>query len=178
MSSWTSPTDPLVDHLERLAAREDRATLAALRGSLQEGRALDGLRVVLPFVRLREAAVGQRRAEDDALLVAGLFALHPESGNKTLADAMRIESVEGDSVELRFRALLGASREDLAPHLRHAVSLVGSKGHALDWRNLRWALREWDRDDDRARRHWAQRFWAVDRDDGGEADGTDSSTST
>lgn len=175
MSSWTSPDDPLVAHLERLEAREDRASLAALRASLQDGRALEGLRVVLPFVRRSESDFAQRRAEDDALLLGGLFALNPESGSLTLADAMRIVAGDSDSVEQRFLALLGARRDDLASHLRHAVSLVGSKKLALDWRNLAWAIRGWDRDDDRVRRFWAQRFWTAKSEENGDGAGSDSS---
>jgi CRISPR system Cascade subunit CasB len=165
MTDTSKPTDPLVDHLEALAKREDRAALAQLRGSLQEGRSLDGLRIVLPF--LKRGAPGAVRAEDDALLVAGLFALHPESGSLSLASALRIVARDSDSVELRFRALLGAERQDLATHLRHAVTLVASKGLAIDWRDLHTTLRFWDRQtdpphQDRARREWARDFWSVD----------------
>lgn len=159
--SSTSPTeDPLVRYLEQVAQREERATLAALRRSLQEDHALDGLRVVLPFLG-REST---RRAEDDALLLAGLFALHPESGALTLAGALRLVAIESDSVELRFRALLGSNRSDVSTHLRHSVSLVAGKGFAIDWHNLRRAIRHWDHDDDFVRRAWARDFWASDAD--------------
>jgi CRISPR type I-E-associated protein CasB/Cse2 len=149
--------DPLVDHLEDLAARQDRGTLALLRKTLQGERALDGLAVVLPFVtrdsRWRE------RAEDDALLVSALFALHPESGSMSLPAALRIIAKTSDSVELRFRALLSASRPDLGEHLRHGVTLVASHGLAIDWRDLHDAIRYWDHPSDRTRRQWARDFW-------------------
>jgi CRISPR type I-E-associated protein CasB/Cse2 len=165
MTDTPKPNDPVVDQLERLARDQDRATLAQLRGSLQEGRALDGLRVVLPFIK--RGGPGATRAEDDALLLAGLFALHPESGSLSLASALRIVARDSDSVELRFRALLGAGRQDLATHLRHAVTLVASKGLAIDWRDLHTTLRFWDRPaepphQDRARREWARDFWSAD----------------
>lgn len=157
MPEGTEQRDPLVDHLEGLAARQDRATLAVLRRALQEERALQGLSVVLPFVsrdtRWRD------RIEDDALLLAALFALHPESGSMTLPAALHVVAQQSDSVELRFRALLGASREDLPVHLRHAVTLVASHGLALDWRDVHRAIRHWDRSSDRARRRWARAFW-------------------
>jgi CRISPR type I-E-associated protein CasB/Cse2 len=162
MTEQQKPTDPLVDRLERLAQREDRATLALLRGSLQEGRSLDGLRVVLPF--LKRGAPGAARAEDDALLLAGLFALHPESGSLSLASALSIVARDSDSVELRFRALLGAGRQDLPTHLRHAVTLVASRGLAIDWRDLHTKIRFWESNSDRARREWARDFWASDED--------------
>lgn len=161
--STNSQEDPLVRQLEAIAEREDRATLAALRGSLQEGRSLDGLRVVLPYL-VRGAG---RQKEDDALLLAGLFALHPASGPLTLAAALRLMAVDSESVEQRFRALLAASRVDLATHLRHVVSLVAGAGHAIDWQNLHRAIRHWDHDDDFVRRDWARDFWSPDsqRDD-------------
>ncbi len=158
MSTTSTKEDPLVRQLEAIAEREDRATLAALRGSLQKGHALDGLRVVLPFIS-REA--GTKR-EDDALLLAGLFALHPESGSLTLASALRLLAIDSESVEQRFHALLSASRADLGTHLRHAVSLIASKGHAIDWANLHRAIRHWDHGDDFVRRDWARDFWSPD----------------
>ena len=87
MAESTERRDPLVDHLEGLAEREDRATLALLRRTLQQEHALDGLSVVLPFVT-RDAR-WRDRSEDDALLVSALFALHPESGSTTLPGALR-----------------------------------------------------------------------------------------
>ena len=161
MTETEAHRNRLVEHLEGLAQREDRATLALLRGTLQAERRLEGLPVVLPFVtaegRFRD------REEDDALLVAGLFALHPEPGPHSLASALRIVSQTSDSVELRFRALLSASREDLPAHLRHAVSLVASQSQriALDYRDLHAAIRFWDRSD-RTRRQWARAFWTPD----------------
>lgn len=154
--STSTNEDRLVEHLKTIAEREDRATLAALRASLQEGRELEGLRVVLPFLGKQPT----RRVQDDALLLAGLFALHPESGSLTLASALRLMAATSESVELRFRALLNAGREDLATHLRHAVALAASGGHALDWSNLRRVIRQWDHADGNVRREWARDFWA------------------
>jgi CRISPR system Cascade subunit CasB len=152
--------DPLVDHLETLADRQDRGTLALLRRTFQEEHALDGLAVVLPFVsrdpRWRD------RDEDDALLVSALFALHPESGPLSLPAALRIIAKTSDSIELRFRALLTANRQDLGDHLRHAVTLVASHGLPIDWRELHAAIRDWDRPSDRIRRRWARAFWGSD----------------
>jgi CRISPR system Cascade subunit CasB len=164
--TYTQPTDqptghPLIRYLETLAAREDRATLATLRGSLREGHELDGLRVVMPFLKPDAA----RRAEDDAVLLAGLFALHPEGGTTSLAEALRKVSLgkgsesESDSIEKRFMALLASDRQDLAIHLRHAVSLVAASGIGLDWDDLYQAIRYWDHQDDFIRRRWARGFW-------------------
>lgn len=167
--------DRLVEHLEGVAHREDRATLALLRGTLQQGRALEGLRVVLPYI-VRDPKRAER-AEDDALLLAGLFALHPESGSLSLASALRNVARESDSVELRFRALLSASREDLPMHLRHAVTLAASKRLPIDWSDLHTSIRFWDHPSDRTRRAWARDFWAPD-DTHETAVGPDASAST
>lgn len=173
MNESTEPRNRLVDHLEELAREgdKDRATLALLRGSLQEGRALDGLRVVLPYIA--RDAKRQRQDEDDALLLAGLFATHPESGEDSLASALHEVATRdntgriNESIELRFRALLGASRQDLPTHLRHAVGLVASHKLAIDWRDLHTKIRFWESTSDRARREWARDFWTSD--EGGEA---------
>lgn len=147
----------LIAYLEQLAERNDRGSLAALRASLREGEVLQALRYVLPFLG-RDAG---RRAEDDACLVAGLFALHPESGPLTLASALRLAHAHGsESTEARFRALLSARRAALPIHLRHAVALVAGNAFALDWNDLYTTIRYWDHEDDFVRRRWAADFWA------------------
>jgi CRISPR type I-E-associated protein CasB/Cse2 len=159
MTAPRSDEHPLVRHLIKVAEEGDRATLAALRSSLREGNDLIALRVVLPFLKARAS----RKEEDAAVLLAGLFALHPESGQLSLAAALhRVWRDTGsESVEGRFRALLGAGGSDLAPHLRHAVSLVASKGVSLDWNDLYRTIRHWDDDDDWVRRRWARDFWGA-----------------
>lgn len=150
------PRHPLIAYLQELGERTDRAALAALRASLRERHALEALRYVLPFLG-KDAG---RRAEDDACLLAGLFALHPESGPLTLAAALRLVWQGGsDSTERRFLALLSASRADLPTHLRHAIALAAGKNLALDWNDLYTAVRYWDHDDDFVRRRWARAFW-------------------
>lgn len=159
MSMTERREDPLVAHLLEIERDQDRATLAALRSSLREGHALDGLRVVLRFLPREESKWKQRRAEDDAILLAGLFALHPNDGPLSLASALRLLAEKSESIELRFRALLDAHRSDLATHLRHAVSLVAGEGHPIDWTDLRRAIRHWDHEDDFVRRDWSRDFW-------------------
>lgn len=157
MSEDRSRYQSLIAYLEQLAERDDRASLAALRASLRDGHSLQALRFVLPFLG-REAG---RRAEDDACLVAGLFALHPDSGSLTLASALRLVREGGsDSTEGRFLALLSARHADLPTHLRHSIALVAGKKLALDWNDLYTAVRWWDHEDDFVRRRWAADFWA------------------
>ncbi len=161
MTPEQTESHPLVSYLQSLAAREDRATLAALRTSLRQGHELEGLRVVLPFLS-HDAG---RRAEDDAVLLAGLFALYPEAGPASLAEALRSiwrpsgRGSENDSIEGRFMALLAAARSDLPIHLRHAVSLTAPSGGGIDWDDLYQAIRYWDHENDFVRRRWARAFW-------------------
>lgn len=160
--------EALVEYLVSLADREDRAALATLRSSFREGHTLDGLRIVLPFVRATPSS--QKQREDDALLLGALFALHPEHGPLSLAAGLAQvkRATESDSIELRFRALLAADRAQLGPHLRHAVSLVASHHLPIDWSELYRAIRAWDRVDERnskkpsPRRRWANDFWTTD----------------
>lgn len=149
----------LITYLEGLnGENKDRAALAALRSSLQQENPIEGLRLVLPTLK----AGSNRFEEDDAILLAGLFALHPETGSSSIAEALKIvfRKTESESIENRFRALLGAKKTELSTHLRHAVSLIGSKQIALDWNDLYRAIRYWDHPDDFIRRKWARSFWA------------------
>lgn len=148
-------THPFVQRLYDLAAREDRATLAELRRSF--ANPIAALPYVVPFLR-RDAS---RREEDALVLVAGLFALHPARGNLTLARAMRICAEKSDSVSLRFQALLDSDAEDLATHLRHAVTLVRSKDLAIDYDDLLHTVRWWGSEDRNRQRRWAREFWGT-----------------
>jgi hypothetical protein len=130
----------LVAYLISLDARGDRAALAALRGALRPGRELDALRFVVPFL--------PAQGRDGASL-----------GSLARLNSVRIKT-GSDSIEGRFRALLSAGRTDLAPHLRHAVSLVAGRKEAIDWGDLHRAIRNWDHQDDFVRREWARDFWA------------------
>lgn len=163
--------DRLIDYLEGLAAQEDRAALAALRSSLREGRELDALRIVLPVLP-RNAG---RWAEDDASLVAALFALHPRSGPLSVAAGLRAMTRQGESesVENRFRALLGTSRADLPNQLRHAVGLLESNDVPIDWRNLYRAVRHWEHPENFVRRQWARDFWGAPHDTSSDEGPTD-----
>jgi len=152
----------LVAHLQRLAdpERRDRAALARLRAALRPGRELEALREVLPYVHEL-----MPRAEDAALLTAGLFSLHPHHrSGTTLATALRrlAAGQEGDSVEQRFQALLSASRHELSTHLRYAVGLVAGQPSPspIDYTDLHAAIYWWDHPEGRSRRRWARDFWA------------------
>jgi CRISPR system Cascade subunit CasB len=152
--------DRLVAALGDLAAKEDRAALAQLRASLAEGRET----LAYPFVARFFWPERSQREHDDVLLVSQLFALHPEHrADTSLAKAMSIVASSGASasVELRFRALLDADREDVPTHLRHAVSLLRSHGQAFDFADLFRTLRRWHELRNHARRRWAQDFWSV-----------------
>lgn len=158
----------LVNELERLADPQsrDRAQLARLRSALIPGRELEALAIVMPFVRADGQGPRQlERAEDTALLVAGLFAMFPQHhGKLSLATAMRkvAGAQDGGSVEQRFRALLTASQSELRVHLRYAVSLVAGQDGipGIDYVDLHRAIRWWDHENGHARRRWAREFWA------------------
>jgi len=169
-------THPLIEHLYDLARRDDRAALAALRAGLRPGREWEALRIVLPHVRAKEPWI--RRAEDDALLLGGLFALHPERGTLSVPRAMALvkEDTQSESIEHRFTAMLAASREDLPQHLRHAITLIASRDRPLriDWDLLRSDLRFWS--SERTRRRWAREFWTPAPADAKAADPASTST--
>ncbi|HBQ18960.1 MAG TPA: type I-E CRISPR-associated protein Cse2/CasB [Myxococcales bacterium] len=159
-------SERLVARLERIASPDtrDRAALARLRKALHSSRRLEALPVVIDYVEPSHPR-DVERLEDAAILLAGLFALHPvHRRGHSLARALApiAESQGGNSVEERFRALLSASTSELPVHLRHAVSLVRSvsPGTGIDYVDLHWAIRGWDHDEGASRRRWARDFWA------------------
>lgn len=151
----------LIQSLERAAARDDRAVFAALRRSLDEETAsmARAAQHVARYLPMQLDAESERMA----YLVAGLFALHPTSGGtRTIAAALRsvMERRDSPSIEGRFTALLGADVEDLAPHLRHVVTLIRGDDVQFDWLQLLNDLRFWSHPDGKVQRRWARDFWA------------------
>ncbi len=149
------------DRLKELAEDDDRAALASLRRSLDgETQSFAGAaRVVARFLP-RELKPWE---EDDSYLLAALFALAPSTSGVRLAEALRqVANATGSgSIELRFTALLAASREDLPTHLRHAVTLTRGAGINLDWAALLRDVLRWSAPLGLTQKNWAREFWAT-----------------
>jgi CRISPR system Cascade subunit CasB len=152
-----TPADPLVGYLLDLVRRNDRRSLAMLRRSLAPGCEASAYPVVARFFPPERRPSLERAM----LLLAGLFATHPEHSSSNLGLALRrlADKKGSGSIEGRFMALLDARNEDIAPHLRQLVSLLASEGLAIDWHDLLRALKNWDFEDNCARRQWAKDFW-------------------
>lgn len=74
------------------------------------------------------------------VLIAALFGVHPKNtagGNlgSSMAGVVRVRGLT-PSLERRFVALLEADGDDLAGHLRRAVSLTRSADIPLNWAQL------------------------------------------
>ena len=160
--------ESFVRFLEELAGRDDRAALAALRRGLGKppGSAAEMHRYVVPWL-------GQHSPpwQDDCLyMVAALFAHHP--ANWQAADESELRNFgasfavlqrkpdSSESVEKRFVALLNCHRDELFPHLRHAVSILKSKEVRVDWLRLLKDIRSWDSESRYVQRAWSKAFWA------------------
>jgi CRISPR system Cascade subunit CasB len=159
-----------VEYLCGFAEREDRGALAALRRSLQEpaGIAMSACPYVVPFL----PAEPDRFLERAFFLVGALFALHPDRAEGvSLGHAFRrinSETAEGqkggdnESTRARFVALLDAHPDDIAEHLRHAVSLARAKEIGLDWVRMLKDLLNWRAPDRWVQRRLATDFWGGD----------------
>jgi CRISPR system Cascade subunit CasB len=156
----------LITYLEQLVGRGDRGALAALRRGL--GKPAGTAAEMHPYVAPFTGGCRSRWEEDVHYIVAALFAEWHQGAAATVREAPRdlgasfrrlAEETGSDSVEKRFVALLNCDREELPAHLRHAVSLLRSKGIALDWERLRQDMRSWDHPDRFVQRQWARTFW-------------------
>lgn len=151
-----------IEHLKGVAAREDRAGLAALRKGLMTspGGDLATYPMVLPWVP--EAA--GRAAEEAAFLVGALFALHPLSAEKgNLGDSFRSLGEKAaerqGGAERRFMALLQADEEDLGQHLHSAVTLLRSKEVPVNYHQLLRDVQNWDSESKWVQKAWAKAYW-------------------
>jgi CRISPR system Cascade subunit CasB len=155
-----------IEHLGRLAAREDRGALAALRRSLQheQGMAPQACPHVVPFLP-KEPDLYRERAY---FLIGALFAMDPRLGHGgSLAsafshlerDASGGSAAGNPSIRGRFAALLDAHPDDVGEHVRHAVSLARAKDIRIDWEALLRDLLAWRQPERPVQRRWARDFW-------------------
>lgn len=174
-SSESSPEHRFIRFLMSLlgssktsTSQPDRAALAALRRSL--GRSPGEVAETFPYVIPWCSHLPERR-QDDYFLVAALFALHqgltspnpsaPSLLHNNFGASYRLvaERSGSASIEKRFLSALGASREELDNHLRHAISLMRANSVGVDWLQLLNDLRGWEHPDRYVQRHWAQGYW-------------------
>lgn len=161
-----------IAHLLALVERDDRGALAALRRSLQEptGISMSACPYVVPFLPPVKDRNDGEFTERAFFLIGALFALHPEhKEGVSLGHAFQSinwRTVEGKkgadnpSVRSRFVALLDAHEDDIAEHLRHAVSLARANEVRLDWVLTLTHLLRWRRADRRVQRDLATDFWS------------------
>jgi len=172
---------------EGTGRRGNRAALAALRRALGKpiGETLDAFPYVVPLL-----PQGLRPWDEQChYLIASLFALYPEPWTsarrqpQSLGLAMRLiarkqsdersgsddatdesENVGGKldaAVERRFVALLNASGDGFATHLRYAVTLLKSHDQRIAWAQLLCDARGWQYPNRRVQHAWARDFWAA-----------------
>jgi CRISPR system Cascade subunit CasB len=158
-----------IARLRELAAREDRAALAALRRGLGQppGAAAEMHPYVMPFLLPKEGPWTWRH--QCFYIIAALFAMHPDPGGSgNLGETFRRIRIragaDNDSVERHFIALLKCHRDDLFDHLRHAVSLA--KDVPVNWEQLLKDIRNWDSDDAWVQREWSRAFWGAGQEAG------------
>lgn len=170
-------TDPeaFVAHLVRLAeAGSNPAAMTCLRRSLASAPGADPkvFPWVEPFVDVEwHPQDARRRAR---YLVAGLFALHPKYQAKcSFASALnrlaRQNGKNSDGIERGFTALLAASSDTVADHLRGLTARLRDSGIGYEPTWLLNDLSIWLRDApstmqlDRLRQRWARDFYHVPR---------------
>lgn len=178
-TAFADRSTPLVAELTRMADPEtrDRAALARLRSATHPGRRLEALAFVVRHIDRTGPLWKVEHAEDAAILMASLFALHPQHRRGASLGAVlgRLNGRDGGGVEERFRALLSCSAEELHVHLRHAVSFIaGSQGSPpIDYVDLHAAIHFWGLEGNHARRNWARSFWTPSASSSSSADDTE-----
>lgn len=159
-----SKVEQFLKFLESL--RKDRGAMAALRRALTPDSGWRGelraMRYVEPFL----AGDLSEWYRSSYYLVAGLFALHPHMGEKTLAQVVgRIWSSKKypPSLESRFLALLESDTDQLAHRLKMLVQYVASQSKGamgFDYARLLDDVIQWRRPDQRVQRRWAREFYS------------------
>lgn len=155
----------LISITRRRDGKADRGALANLRRGLSETTRHYAWPVL--------ASVGLCVEDENAVLVAALFAEHPchtearENFGATWRDVYHKNRKpaardEKDSYQMRFRRLISADRDELDDQLLAIVRLAAKEGIAVNYDLLYNDLRFWD---DRTKLRWAKQFHAVLTDD-------------
>lgn len=161
-SKFKIPKSKFISYLEELANRDDRGVLAALRRGLQyePGTCIDMYPHIIPWLQ----KIKGKWNRDLHYLIASLFAYHPSSGIiGNMGDVFRqisLGSGENNSLEQRFTTLLRSNPEDLAIHIRQAISLAKSKNIPINWHELFYDLKRWPYESNfPSYEKWANSFW-------------------
>jgi CRISPR system Cascade subunit CasB len=164
-----SKESSFVKSLEKLYADKDRAALAKLRRGLgRRGGTPEMYRYVVPYFDPERSYDTERY-----FLIASLFALHPESAASGTSMGRVFRSMKEEkisSVEKRFENLLSVDAEDLAGHLRQAVSLAKSKGMRVDFHQLFFDIKNWNHPERFVQFQWARDFWGYEKETNNETD--------
>ena len=161
--------DPFVTWLEELRDKDDgdaRKRLAAMRRWLAPSlhSQIEAAQAIQPRLFTND---GNAR-EGSAYLIGALFALHDVAGGMgNLGDHFRELCEEGKdpppNVERRFMSLLAAEGDEFDAALRHAVTLLKSKGVPVAWHQLMRDVQAWKsgkpKAQDNVRKWWSKRFW-------------------
>jgi len=149
--------ETLVQTLNDLARKEDRAALARLR------RALDPNGIVGAY-RYLHASMEQGDRLEDVALVAALFGHNPfhDYSDRTSigsACAMLARDESEDAAERRFNRLLSADRDGLAIDLVGVAKRADRKGIHIDYEQLAHHIRDWASDDRHVQLAWAKDYY-------------------
>ncbi|MFZ2447149.1 MAG: type I-E CRISPR-associated protein Cse2/CasB [Syntrophobacteraceae bacterium] len=150
--------------------QEDRGALADLRSGLgkEPGQMARVHKHVVPYLP------EQRYNDRWYYVTATLFGSFPKHRKgHTLGKAFKPLAFppgekKKESMEARFVALLNAHPDDLAGHLRHAVSLLKANEQPLDWFRLLEDLLQWDDPDGHVQLKWARDFYKSNNSSGGD----------
>ncbi len=168
------PIDRFLDQLQQWVKRDDRAALANLRRGFSETtehRAWPYLAEWCDLANDRDRTIWRT-------IAAGAATLESSANTGNLGVTLR-ELALGRSAEKkdealnsfagRFRRLLACdSVGELCDHLTPIFRAAKQKEIPVNFRQLFWDLVKWGNDPQAVRTRWAQAYWGVRTEEGGE----------
>lgn len=175
-----SQCDAMIQFLNGLRSRNERAPIAHLRRSLAfpPGQYVPAY----PYVQRFATGAFSEWQTKVTYLIAGLWALSRSSnsskGNFGFSTKQLAAASKSGSIEHRFLALLEADPDQLPHHLRQFTALMSSHDIAPDWSRLCNDLRWWQHPDRGVQQQWASSFYyeAPPKADENETTDTDSAS--
>jgi len=169
------PIDRFLDQLQLWVKLDDRGALACLRRGFSEAtehRAWPHLAEWCDLSNDRDRAIWRTIAAGFATLEATASSGNLGSTLRALALGRSAEKKDEalKSFEGRFRRLLVCdTAEELCAHLPPIFRAAKQKETPINFRQLFWDLAQWDRDPQAIRTRWAQAYWGVRSQEGGDA---------
>jgi CRISPR system Cascade subunit CasB len=156
MSEQTKENEPIVSAAIRVC--NDRASASSLRKYWSR----ETRHYSFPVL----GGLGLRDPDGPDARTAALYAIHPDHSPQTAGLGHSLRKVDGGkgTMDSRVRRLLASDTlDDVTLQIRRLLPLLGREGVAINYNQLLWDLRKWNKDSDGVKTGWGRGYWMSEK---------------